>query len=519
MTAAPDTAFRTEVVNPLLAGLGATVAPPCALVVFGASGDLCRRKLLPALARLAARHVMSGAFSVVGVARTEWDDADFAHLAEDALAGGGALGAPGDNGNLVAGFRYVAGDYAQDETFERLAAVLDDLDRTRGTEGNRLYYLAVPPTAFPVVVNGLGRHGLNRPPPAWPGAFVRLVVEKPFGRDRSTAEALDREVHAAFDERQVFRIDHYLGKDTVQNVLALRFANSLFESTWNRRYIDMLQVTVAETGGVETRGAFYEETGALRDIVQNHVLQVFALVLMEPPAGADADAVRDEKVKALRAVAPPAPDDLATQTVRAQYGPGLVDGLAVRGYRQEPGVPPDSTTETFVAVRLHVENWRWAGVPIYVRTGKRLPKRVSEVAIQYQRPPHVPFGPGHVHDHEADVLVIRIHPDDGVAITFGAKAPGRGFEVRRASMEFLYESAFPGEALGPYERLLLDALVGDPTLFLRSDEVAEAWRIVDPIEQAWAEGRPPLVTYPAGTWGPEEAEELVRRDGRRWHQP
>jgi glucose-6-phosphate 1-dehydrogenase len=481
------------------------------MVVFGASGDLWQRKLLPALVRLVARQELPWAFSVVGVARTAWGDDDFRALVRQAMV---ADGGPYEQGALE-GFRYVPGEYDRDGTFEGLAAVLDDLDRTRGTDGNRLYYLAVPPDVFPTVVEGLRRHGLHRP--RCDGAFTRIVVEKPFGHHLTSAQALDRCLHTAFDETQIFRIDHYLGKETVQNVLALRFANAMFEPVWNRSVVDSVEVTVAESGGAGHRAGFYEQTGALRDIVQNHVMQVLALTLMEPPVTAEADGVRDEKVKALRAVEAFDPVRSRTDVVRGQYTAGWVDGRPVPGYREEAGVSPTSTTETFVALRLAVDNWRWAGVPVYVRTGKRLPARVSEVAVRFQCPPHMPFAAGQVDGLGPDTMVLRIHPDDGLAVVFGAKVPGPGFRVRSVAMEFLYASAFPGEGLDAYERLLLDALVGDPTLFIRSDEVAEAWRIVDPITQAWAAERPPPVhLYEAGTWGPREADLLVERDGRRW---
>jgi glucose-6-phosphate 1-dehydrogenase len=486
------------------------------MVVFGASGDLCTRKLLPALARLASRQELPGSFSVVGVARTEWDDDDFRRRARSAMA---TTGQKPDAWDIASEFRYIAGEYDRDDTFVRLSGVLDEVDRALGTDGNRLHYLAVPPDMFPVVIDGLRRHGLNAPPADHPGAFARIVIEKPFGHDLLSALELDRRVHAAFDESQVYRIDHYLGKETVQNVLALRFANSMFEPVWNRRYVDSVQVTVAESEGVGHRAAFYERTGALRDIVQNHIMQVLALTLMEPPITAEADGIRDEKVKLLRAVEIPDPRDVSADVVRAQYAAGWVDGRHVRGYCDEPGVPANSVADTYVALRIHVDNWRWSGVPIYLRTGKRLPKRVSEVAIRFQHPPHVPFAAPQIEGLEPDTLVLRIQPDDGIAVVFGAKVPGLGFQVRSVAMEFLYGSAFPGEGLDAYERLLLDAFLGDPTLFLRTDEVARAWAIVDPVQQAFDEGEPPITTYEAGSWGPEEADRLLARDGRRWREP
>jgi glucose-6-phosphate 1-dehydrogenase len=417
---------------------------------------------------------------------------------------------------LVSGFRYVAGDYVDPATFSQLAKVLEEVDRDRGTGGNRVYYLATVPTVFAEVAGALGHAGLNQP--SQPDAFVRIVIEKPYGRDLASALALDTAVHAVFDESQVYRIDHYLGKETVQNVLALRFANAIYEPIWNRRYIDHVQVTVAESLGVGHRGGFYETAGALRDIVQNHVLQVLALTLMEPPATIDAQGIRDEKVKALRAVDIMTRDEVATNVVRGQYDAGWVEGEQVSGYRQEEGVSPYSTTETYVAMRLKVDNWRWAGVPIYVRTGKRLPKRVTEVAMTFHRVPHLPFSAAEAKGLEPNALVLRVQPDEGITLRFGAKVPGQAFRVRTVSMDFSYGAAFLEETPDAYERLLLDAMVGDPTLFIRTDEVEQAWRIVDPILDAWADDAP-LARYQAGTWGPAEADRLIEADGRAWRTP
>jgi glucose-6-phosphate 1-dehydrogenase len=348
---------------------------------------------------------------------------------------------------------------------------------------------------------------------------VRIVIEKPFGHDGKSAAELDRVVHASFDESQVYRIDHYLGKETVQNVLALRFANAIFEPVWNRRYVDHVQITVAESLGVGHRGGFYEEAGALRDIVQNHVMQVLALTLMEPPATFDPNAIRDEKVKALRAVDPFSPEDVRREVVRGQYTRGWVEGDEAPGYREEEGVHPHSLRETYVAMKLTVDNWRWAGVPFYVRTGKRLPKRVTEVAMEFKAVPHLPFASDQAEGLEADALVLRIQPDEGITLRFGAKVPGQAFRVRSVSMDFFYGAAFLEEPPEAYERLLLDALIGDPTLFIRSDEVAQAWRICDPLLTAWEEYDVPLARYEAGTWGPAEADALLERDSRRWRRP
>jgi glucose-6-phosphate 1-dehydrogenase len=502
-------------VNPLLEGLEPErVAPPAVLVVFGASGDLTARKLLPALTRLALRGSLPGAFGVVGVARTEMDDAGFA---ERALAAGGEAVSPAW-ADLAGGFRYVCGEYEDPETFKRLEEVLEEIDAARGTAGNRLYYLATPPSTFVPIVRALGEAGLNRP--RVEGGFVRIVVEKPYGRDLDSALTLDAAIHEVFDESQIYRIDHYLGKETVQNLLAFRFANTIFEPVWNRRYVDHIQITAAESEGVGHRGPFYEEAGALRDIVQNHVMQVLSLVLMEPPVSMDADGIRDEKVKALKAVEIPTPEEAMTEVVRARYIEGWVGGEAVPGYRQEEGVDPRSQIETFVALRLRVDDWRWAGVPIYIRAGKRLPKRVTEVALQFKPVPHLPFRPWQVRGLEPNTLLLRIQPDEGITLRFGAKVPGPHFEVRSVSMEMLYGSAFPElMAADAYERLLLDALIGDQTLFIRRDEVMQAWRIVAPLLEAWENEAVVLARYPAGTWGPKEADLLIARDGRRWRNP
>jgi glucose-6-phosphate 1-dehydrogenase len=496
--------------NPLAEGLDQDRrAPPCVLVVFGASGDLTSRKLLPAVERLSRRRLLSPGFAVVGIARTEMTDEQFRKLALDAVPEAGPSWA-----ELVKGFRYVSGEYTHPDTFDALKKALDDVDAERGTCGNRVYYLATVPAMFADVAEALGRHGLSRGP--HPEASVRIVIEKPYGRDLESARALDAAVHAAFDESQVYRIDHYLGKETVQNVLALRFANAIFEPVWNRRYVDHVQITVAESLGVGHRGGFYETAGALRDIVQNHVMQVLSLTLMEPPASIDG--IRDEKVKLLRAVAIPGVDQVVSDVVRAQYEAGWCDGEEVPGYRHEEGVAADSYTETFVALRLQVENWRWAGVPIYIRTGKRLPKRLTEVALQFQRVPHLPFG-SEAKGLHPNIIVVRIQPDEGVTLRFGAKVPGQAFRVRDVLMDFSYGAAFIEESPDAYERLLLDAMIGDPTLFIRTDEVEQSWRIVDPILEAWADNDAPLARYAAGTWGPKEADRLLEREGRQWRTP
>ncbi len=505
--------------NPLVEPTTDRVAPPAVLVVFGASGDLTSRKLMPAIEHLSLRRLLPAAFAVVGVARTEMDDDDFRERMRTTVE---KIGGGGDEARHIwdafaGAFRYVAGDYGDQDTYDRLRTALEELDRERGTGGNRLYYLATPPTTFPVIAEHLGVAGLNKP--ERDDAFVRIVIEKPFGHDQQSAADLDTVVHRSFDESQVYRIDHYLGKETVQNVLALRFANAIFEPIWNRRYVDHVQVTVAESLGVGHRGSFYEQAGALRDIVQNHLMQVLALTMMEPPATFDPNSIRDEKVKALRAVNPFTPEDVQTNVVRGQYRRGWVEGEEVPGYRDEEGVHPHSLRETYVAMKVEVDNWRWAGVPFYVRTGKRLPKRVTEVAMTFKDVPHLPFASEQAEGLEPDALVLRIQPDEGITLRFGAKVPGQAFRVRSVSMDFFYGAAFLEEPPEAYERLLLDALVGDPTLFIRSDEVAQAWRICDPLLTAWEEDDVPLARYEAGKWGPSEADALLEADGRRWRRP
>jgi glucose-6-phosphate 1-dehydrogenase len=488
-------------------------APPVAMVIFGASGDLTGRKILPALARLADRGVLDDGFTVVGVARTEWSDEEFrTHVAESTPDAGPKWRA------LTERFKYVTGEYDHPDTFDQLKTHLDEADNIDGTDGNRLYYLATIPSVFGLVAQALAIHGCSGPGKG--GTFARVVVEKPFGRDLDSALELNKQMQTAFEETQIYRIDHYMGKETVQNVLALRFANAIFEPIWNRRYIEQVQVTVAESLGVEHRGGFYETAGALRDIVQNHVMQVLALTLMESPTSTDADRVRDEKVKLLRAIYVPTPDEAVDKSVRGQYSAGTIDGVDVPGYRQEDDVAPDSQTETYLALRLRVDNWRWAGVPIYVRTGKRLPARVTEVALTFRQVPYLLFDHRTSRDLRPNTLILRIQPEEGISLEFGAKVPGEKFHIRSVAMDFSYDEAFAGsDTADGYERLIHDAMVGDATLFIRSDEVEQAWRIVDPYLQAWSEPGGALHLYPAGTWGPHMADLLVERSGDEWRNP
>jgi glucose-6-phosphate 1-dehydrogenase len=492
-----------------------SVADPTVLVIFGASGDLTSRKLMPALADLEKQHFLNEKFTVVGVARTEMSDDDFRTRMTESVPEGGDQW-----GKRAAQFRYVQGEYGDPGLYERLKVTLAEIDVHYGISpgmGSRVFYFSAPPSTFPLIVNGLANAGLNRP--GSPASYARIVVEKPFGHDGASAKALDDTIHAGFDEKQVFRIDHYLGKETVQNLLALRFSNTIFEPLWNRTYVDHLEVTVAESIGVGHRGGFYEEAGAMRDIVQNHVMQVLALTLMEAPVRIDATSIRDEKVKALKAIDRYDVSQVTRQVVRAQYTTGTVDGAPALGYRQEESVSPQSTTETYVAMRMACDNWRWAGVPIFVRTGKCLAKRVTEVTAHFRPAPLQPFAQALGTLHEANSLTVRIQPSPGISLRFNAKVPGQAFRVRAAHMDFDYDDQFPEEDLDGYERLLLDAMLGDATLFIRSDEVSTAWEIVDPILEGFAAEDVPVSMYPAGSWGPIEADTLMDLEGYRWRTP
>ncbi len=501
--------------NTLREGLRLERVPdPAVVVLFGATGDLAHRKVIPALYQLWRTNLLPHEFILLAIGRRPYDDDTFrleirASLEQHSRVLPLDLDACRSFADRIL-FQHL--DFADATGFNALATRLEDLDREHGTRGNRLYYLATQPSQFAEIVGQLGRVGLDheRHDEGW----RRIVIEKPFGHDLESAKRLNREVGKVFRESQVYRIDHYLGKETVRNLMVFRFGNGIFEPLWNRRYVDHVQITVAESIGIENRGAFYEETGASRDVLQNHLLQLVSLIAMEPPAMFEANALRDEKVKVLRALS----SDAAHHVVRGQYGPGWVAANQVGGYRQEQDVDPESETETFVAARLMIDDWRWSGVPFYVRTGKRLPKRATEIAIQYREVPHRLFKDEGV-EPESNLLAIRIQPDEGIMLRFGAKVPGLGLDVRSVTMDFTYGSAFSVDSPDAYETLILDALMGDASLFTRADEVEQAWSIVDPIVDMWASApAPEFPNYDAGTWGPLEADQLMTRDGRRWRR-
>ena len=500
--------------NPLVEGLERLPVHPTALVIFGATGDLARRKLLPALYNLAHEGALPERFGLVGNARSEMTNDEFRAMGVESVREFSRR--PPDEKvleKLFSDVRYVTGSFDDDAVYEALGHELDGLDAEVGLALNRCFYLSTAPMFFPVIVDCLGRHDLAERE----AAEVRVIIEKPFGRSLQEARELNARVLSVFDEEQVFRIDHYLGKETVQNVLALRFANNMFEPLWNRNYIDHVQITASEDIGIGSRAGYYDSAGALRDLVQNHMLQLLSLLCMEPPVAFEADPVRDEKVKVLRAISAPTPVELPQMAVRGQYAPGIVAGDAAPGYLDEAGVPEDSTTETYAALRLEVHNWRWAGVPMYLRTGKRLARKVTEIAVTLKPVPHVAFqGPQMSTGVRPNVLVLTVQPNEGVSLSIGAKIPGTRMAIRTVNMEFLYGTAFLSQSPEAYERLIIDAMRGDATLFTRNDEVEAQWRIIDPIVKAWQSAPGPLPHYPAGSQGPEDAERLLIGDNDVW---
>ena len=506
-----------EAPNPLAEGLhDYRVADPAVMVIFGATGDLSGRKLLPALYNLAKQRSLPAGFAVLGAAMSDLTDDAFRKMASEKIHQFSRT-QPIDErvlAPLLDLLFYVKVDFSQQDEFRKLGRKLQELDDARHTTGNRIFYCATPPQTYSLIAQQLMAAGLH----AGKG-FHRIVVEKPFGTDLQSARELTQTLQKAFPEDAVYRIDHYLGKETVQNILAFRFANSIFEPVWNANLIDSVQITIAEEIGIENRGRYYDTAGALRDIVQNHGLQLVTLTAMEPPLAFEAGAVRDEKVKVLRSIRPLIGEDIEQSTVRGQHTSGWVLGQQVAAYREEKDVAPDSQTETFATLRLFVDNWRWAGVPFYIRAGKRMPKRVTEIRIQFKRPPHLTFGREAMKEVDPNAITLRIQPEEGISLKFGAKVPSAGLRIRSVTMDFQYVTSFLVEAPEAYERLLLDCMIGDPTLFTRADEVEAAWMLVDPIENAWRSGRPPLAMYPAGTWGPDEAAHLLKADGREWHRP
>jgi glucose-6-phosphate 1-dehydrogenase len=511
--------------NPLRRGLVEDrTGDACAVVIFGASGDLTRRKLVPALYNLAVSRSLPNGFAVVGVARRDKDHATFRAEMKEGVSKHSRRKPidPAVWSDFESAIGYVRGSFDDPRTYADLRAHLEATDAERGTKKNRLFYLAVPPSEFGVIVQNLREAGLVEPGShrsRGTEAWSRVVVEKPFGDDLASARALNDIFAGTFDESQVFRIDHYLGKETVQNLLVFRFANSLFEPIWHREHVDHVQITVAEDIGVEGRGKFYEQTGVTKDIVENHLMQLLCLTAMEPPISLSADAVRDEKVKVLRSLRPMERSLVQNNVVRGQYARGFVRGEEAPGYREEPDVSPSSRVETFLAMRVFVDNWRWSGVPFYVRAGKRLARRVTEIAIQFKKVPHTLFRApdGGI---SPNVLAMRIQPDEGIALRFTTKEPGQQTILRDVAMDFRYGSAFGSNTPEAYERLLLDAMRGDATLFTRHDEVEEQWAYIDRVFEAWrAEASAPPPLYAAGSWGPEQSDDLLARDGRRWRKP
>jgi glucose-6-phosphate 1-dehydrogenase len=501
--------------NPLTEGLERLPVPPTSLVIFGSTGDLAHRKLLPALYNLAHEGALPERFELIGIGRRDKDDDDLRQASRQSIERYSRREPDADVlEGLLSDVRYVRGAFDEDQMYTELGRTLADFDERAGLQLDRVFYLSTAPEFFPLIAAKIGQAGLNRVAEAQ----VRIVIEKPFGYDLASARALNRQLLEVFDESQVFRIDHYLGKETVQNLMALRFANALFEPVWNRNYIDNVQITAAEDIGIEGRAGYYERAGALRDLVQNHMLQLLALLTMEPPTAFEANRLRDEKLKVLEAIVPPDVENVASMAVRAQYAAGVVGGDAVPGYREEEGVSPESRTETYAALKLQVSNWRWAGVPFYLRTGKRLARKVTEIVVTLKPVPHMAFQSSGSVGVQANQIVLTVQPDEGVSVSIGAKIPGARMRIRPVNMEFRYGTAFMSESPEAYERLILDAMRGDATLFTRNDEIEALWGIIDPILTAWHEDKTSEIPqYPAGSVGPGEASTLLD-DDRTWRR-
>ncbi len=490
------------------------IAGPCSLVIFGVTGDLARKKLMPAVYDLANRGLLPPGFSLVGFARRDWADQDFAQIVHDSVRAHSRTEFREEVWHQLAeGFRFVPGDFNDDEAFDALRRTVEELDKARGTGGNHAFYLSIPPRFFPDVIGQLKEHGLaTQSDDSW----RRVVVEKPFGSNLETAQQLNAMISEVFPPEAVFRIDHYLGKETVQNILAMRFSNTLFEPIWNNNYVDHVQITMAEDIGIGGRAGYYDGIGAARDVIQNHLIQLMALIAMEEPTSFDAKSLRLEKQKVLESVVLPRRLDLTT--ARGQYTEGWAGGVKVPGYKQEQDIPSTSRTETYAAIKLDIESRRWAGVPFYLRAGKRLGRRVTEVAVVFKRAPHLPFAETATEMLTQNALVIRVQPDEGVTMRFGSKVPGTAMEIRDVTMDFAYGGSFTESSPEAYERLILDVLLGEPPLFPRHEEVELSWKILDPVVEYWAEhGKPD--TYPSGTWGPPTADAMLARDGRAWRRP
>jgi glucose-6-phosphate 1-dehydrogenase len=509
------TSVTGEAENPLTEGLERLPVHPTSLVIFGATGDLAHRKLLPGLYNLAHEGALPERFELIGIGRRDKEHDDFREATRKSIERFSRREPDLDVlDGLLSDVRYVQGSFDEDRMYEELARTLEEFDDRAGLKLDRVFYLSTAPEFFPLIAGKLGDAGLHRVDEAQ----VRVVIEKPFGYDLASARELNNRLLEIFEESQIFRIDHYLGKETVQNLMALRFANALFEPVWNRNYVDHVQITAAEDIGIGGRAGYYERAGALRDLVQNHMLQLLALLTMEPPTAFEANRLRDEKLKVLEAIVPPDVDNVGSMAVRAEYGPGDVGGESVTGYREEEGVDPDSRTETYAALKLHVSNWRWAGVPFYLRTGKRLTRKVTEIAVILKPVPHMAFQSSGSVGVQANQIVLTVQPDEGVSVSIGAKIPGSRMRIRPVNMEFRYGTAFLSESPEAYERLILDAMRGDATLFTRNDEIEALWGIIDPILTAWAQDTTSEIPqYRAGSAGPTEADALLD-EGRKWRR-